>query len=155
MSMRNITQKKLGEPDILFSGLEIWISGRQFPESTDYWDANWLTVTAHCASKGSQVWVKGPILHLSEIQHWLSRLKQLYKTIEGETELPCMEPELNVNVSLNKLGHGSLVVSIIPDHLSEHHEFTFEVDQSFLPAVIKNLEDVLNRYPIKGDEEKT
>lgn len=155
MSMKNTTQKTLGEPDISFSGLEIWISGRQFPESTDYWDANWLAVTAHCASKGSQVWVQGPILHLSEIQHWLSRLKELHKTIEGETELPSMEPELDVNVSLNKLGHGSLVVNITPDHLNEHHEFTFEVDQSFLPAVIKNLEDVLNRHPIKEDKERT
>ena len=35
----------LGEPDIKLAGLQIWVHGRQFPDSDDYWDGNWLYVT--------------------------------------------------------------------------------------------------------------
>jgi len=39
---------KLGMPDLKLEGLQIWIHGRQFPDAADYWDGNWLRVTAHC-----------------------------------------------------------------------------------------------------------
>jgi hypothetical protein len=39
---------KLGAPNLELEGLQIWVHGRQFPDSNDYWDGNWLRVTAHC-----------------------------------------------------------------------------------------------------------
>ena len=144
--------ENLGDPDITFSGFKVWISGRQFPQSSDYWDGNWLLVTAFCESPGAQVWTQGPIIHLSEIEHWLKGLKELISTVRGEAELACMEPELGAKVTLDKLGRGSLAVCITPDHLNEHHAFTFDADQSFLPGVIRNLENILDKYPIKGSK---
>lgn len=46
----------LGQPDIKLNGLQIWIHGRQYPNEEDYWDGNWLNVTAHCGSQGAEVW---------------------------------------------------------------------------------------------------
>jgi hypothetical protein len=149
--MKENILKNIDEPDITFSGFKVWILGRQFPESSDYWDGNWLLVKAFCESPGAQVWAQGPIIHLSEIQHWLTELKQLNNTIQGEAEMDCMEPELRAKVTLDKLGHGSLVVRITPDHLHEDHTFAFEVDQSFVSGVIRNLENILVNYPIKGE----
>jgi len=153
--MKRIIPDDLGKPDLSFSGFKLWISGRQFPEASDFWDGNWLMVSAHCESMGAKVWAQGPIIHLSEILHWLNGLKELNKTVEGEAELPCMEPELRAKVVLDKLGRGSLFVTITPDHLKEHHRFTFSVDQSYLPVVIKDLQRVLDKYPIKGNERRT
>lgn len=150
MSVKRNALENIGEPDITFSGFKVWILGRQFPGTSDYWDGNWLTVIACCESPGAQVWTDGPIIHLSEIESWIRSLKELNNTLQGDAELTCMEPELGAKVTLDKLGHGSLVVYITPDHINEHHEFTFEVDQSFLPGVIRNLESILNKYPIKG-----
>lgn len=138
------------DPDISLSGFKIWIIGRQFPNSTDYWDANWLNVTAHCVSAGSQVWTQGPIIHLSEIEQWLSSLQALNKAPQGEVRLPCMEPELNAKVLFDQTGKGSLVVSITPDHRNEYHEFTFTLEPSCLQGVIKDLKSVLVHYPIRG-----
>jgi hypothetical protein len=149
--MKRNALENLGEPDITFAGFKVWISGRQFPGTSDYWDGNWLMVTACCESPGARVWAQGPIIHLSEIQHWLTGLKGLAHSILGEAELACIEPELGAKVCLDKLGHGSLVVNITPDHMNEQHQFTFEVDQSFIPGVIRNLEKILDKYPIKGN----
>jgi hypothetical protein len=152
--MKKINVKDLSEPDLSFSGFKMWIFGRQFPESSDSFDGNWLVAGAFCESIGSQTWVQGPIIHLSEIHQWLTELRNLHSTIQGEAALHCMEPYLKAKVALDKLGNGTLVVSITPDHLKEIHEFTFEVDQSYLPAVIRDLKDIIDKYPIKGNKLK-
>jgi hypothetical protein len=54
----------LGEPDLKLAGFQLWVHSRQFPQEEDYWDGNWVNVTAHCAGKGASVWVRGAIIHL-------------------------------------------------------------------------------------------
>ena len=144
--MKKINVKDLREPDLSFSGFKVWIFGRQFPESSDSFDANWLVAAAYCESIGSQTFVQGPIIHLSEIHQWLADLKKLHSIVQGEAALHCMEPYLKANVVLDKLGNGELIVDITPDHLKEKHEFRFEVDQSYLPAVISDLKDIIDKY---------
>lgn len=148
--MKNSETEAFGAPDISLSGLKIWISGRQFENSTDFWDANWLVVTAQCSSSCSKVVVQGPIIHLSEVDQWLSELQTLKETLHGEAKLSCMEPELEARIKLDKMGSGSLAVSLTPDHLNERHDFTFSVDQSYLPSLIRELQTILTNYPIKG-----
>jgi hypothetical protein len=148
--MKNIDIEAFGPPDISLSGLKIWISGRQDEDSTDFWDANWLLVTAHCSSVSCNVVTQGPIIHLSEVEHWISDLQKLQNNIHGETMLSCMEAVLEICVKLDTRGSGSLDVFIIPDQLNEKHEFTFSFDQSYLPSLIRELQIILNEYPIKG-----
>ena len=46
MMIMNKFPENIGEPDIKISGLEIWIRGNQFSDSRDYWDGNWMNITA-------------------------------------------------------------------------------------------------------------
>jgi hypothetical protein len=142
--MKKTDVKDLKEPDLSFSGFKMWIFGRHFPESSDFWDGNWLLARASCDSIGSQTLVQGPIIHLSEIYQWLADLKKLHATVQGEAILQCMEPYLNAKVVLDKIGNGELIVNITPDHLKEKHEFIFEVDQSYLPKVISELKYIID-----------
>ena len=143
-------REKIGEPDIELSGLQIWVHGRQFPDNEDYWDANWLNITAHCGAQRASVWVSGSIIQLSDIDHLMAGAKALYKDLKGKAELPCIEPELFVELEAKSLGQISMTVKITPDNLSQSHEFIFEVDQSFLPKLIADCDAVLKKYPIKG-----
>lgn len=142
--------ESLGNPDFSFAGLKIWIRERQFPDKDDYWDGNWLIVTACCKSEWSQACSKGPIIHLSDFQQWLQELENLNRTCQGEADLSCIEPNLDLKVSLNKLGSGHLQVQISHDHLAENHEYRFPVDQSYLPGIIDKLKVILKKYPIRG-----
>jgi hypothetical protein len=150
--MENINLDIFGEPDIRIAGLKVWITGRQFPEATDYWDGNWLLITACCESMGARVFAQGPFIHLSEIETWHKNLRQLNKTIHGEAELSTMEPEFDAKIVLDRRGSGSITVSLTPDHMNEQHTFTFETDQSFLQGIIKDLETILEKYPVKNSE---
>lgn len=149
--MKHIDSEAFELPDISLAGLKLWVAGRQFEHSTDFWDANWLVVTVQCSSSYSNVAAQGPIIHLSEIEQWISELQKLSKRLAGEARLNCMETELNVKMTLDgRTGAGSLRVCITPDYLTERHEFIFPIDQSYLPKLIGELQNILKQYPITG-----
>ncbi len=143
-------REKLGEPDIAIAGLQIWVHSRQFPDEENYWDGNWLNVTVHCGAKGSSVWTSGNIIQLHDITHLSAGAKELYNYLKGKAELPCIEPELFVELEADAMGHILMTIKITPDHLSQTHKFTFDLDQSYLPQLIKGCDDLLLKFPIKG-----
>jgi hypothetical protein len=141
--------ENLRPPDFKIGGLRVWVLGREFEDSQDFWDGNWLRVLAHCGAEDAQVRASGPILHLSEVQLWLEQATELHRKLPGAAELNCMEPNLSAKIELRD-GRGSLVVDITPNHLTQQHRFTFEVDQSYLPELTGALTRLLQRLPVRG-----
>jgi hypothetical protein len=134
--------------------LQIWIHGRQFENSQDYWDGNWLQVTAHCGAAGADVWTTGPIVDVPAIQGWHTASKQLLETLKGEARLECFESELGVILKAESLGHIKMEVFITPDFISQQHSFLFEIDQSYLNLLIAQCQTILKRYPIRGSQQE-
>ena len=143
-------EEPLGAPNLHIAGLRLWVHGRQFPMADDYWDGNWLHVTVHCAAPRARVWITGPILHVPEMAHFLRGVEAIHASLQGEAILPCIEPELAVTLTAERLGHMTTVVAITPDHLSQVHRFTFALDQSYLLQVIDSCRTILRQYPMKG-----
>src|SRR3989449_9362683 len=54
----------LGPPQLKVAGLELWVHDRRSPQAQDYWEGNWLVVTARCAATGANVWTTGPMLRV-------------------------------------------------------------------------------------------
>lgn len=148
--MTSSRSKRIGKADISLAGLSIWIHGRQFEESHDFWDGNWLRATVHVGVGPSQVWASGPIIHLSELLDWADKLRQLYDRTCGEATMKCTEPNLSVNVSLGETGSGEARTEITPDNMTEGHWFVQTIDQSHLPAVIQGIEEVNRKYLLRG-----
>jgi hypothetical protein len=140
----------LGEPQIKLGGLQIWIHGRQFPNEQDYWDGNWLNVTAHCGTHQDSVWTSGPILHVPDLTRWLADLEVMDRTVSGGADLVSLEPELSVELKMNDLGQIRMRVEITPDNMTQEHSFEFELDQSYLTGIIGNVRALLERYTVRG-----
>ncbi len=136
----------LGQPDLQIAGLQIWIHGRQFPDANDYWDGNWVRATAYCIYPGSVVRTHGSIIHLGEIAGLLHGCEDLYNTLKGSAGLDCTEPNLNVQLAATTMGHIKIIISITPDHLAETHEYTDEIDQTYLPPVITACKQIIEKY---------
>jgi hypothetical protein len=143
----------LGAPDLKLEGLQIWVHGRQFPDLHDYWDGNWLYVTAHCGGSGASVFTTGSIIHLPELDRWRSEAEDLSKNLGGEAKLACMEPFLSASLKSGSLGHITMEVSITPDHMTQRHWFRFEIDQSYLRPFIKQCQSILEAHPIRGSRD--
>ena len=52
--------------------------------------------------------------------------------------------------SSDGVGHLHVRAEITPDHLAQGHWFEFEIDQSYLPGTVAQLESVLAEFPLRG-----
>ncbi len=60
------------------------------------------------------------------------------------------EPFVSVMFTAGLLGHIAIEVPVTPDHLNQRHWFRFEIDQSYLPPLVRQCRAVLAAYPIRG-----
>lgn len=144
-----------GEPDLKIAGFQLWVHGRQFPESEDYYDGNWLRVTAHCGASGASVWVQGAILMVTDIAGFGEKCAAMLSGCVRSAVLDPFEPELKVSLDgADRLGHVRARVEITPDHLAQWHRFEFELDQSYLPGIIRQCSAIVREYPIRGQGDR-
>ena len=139
-----------GEPDLTIAGLRLWVHRREFPEATDYWDGNWMVVTAECRAPDTIIRVSGPILHLGELTAFLGDCEQLHSTLAGQAELDCAEPNLRVVLQVERRSQVAVTVDITPDHLAQQHRLRFDLDQTHLPSILTSCRELLVRYPIRA-----
>jgi len=142
---------KFGEPDLKMNQLNLWIHGRQFPNADDFWDSNWLNISALCSESGADVYINGPLIHLSEIESWLNLCQELDQTLSGVAELNFIEPNLIFKIELEK-GRGTLSIYITPDEMNQDHWFNLDIDQSYLSSIITSCKNILKKYPIKNKD---
>ncbi len=138
-------------PDLVVDGLLLWIRGREFEDSDDDWDGNWMHVVAQVTAPGTQVKAAGALLHLSECQQFRDGCQALHDTLQGEAVLGGLEPNLRITLRAESLGHIRCELRITPDPQTQHHQFDSAIDQSHLPAILRDLDDVLRRFPIRGN----
>jgi hypothetical protein len=140
--------EKLGPPDLKLAGVQIWVHGRQYPNSQEPYDLDWLNVTAHCGESGASVWVNGAILGSSSFATFVRDCKVLYASLEGVAVLRSDEPNLSLTIAAGSTGHVSMAVDITPEIMDQQHRFRFgDLDQTFLPTLIAQCESILEAYP--------
>ena len=145
----------LGEPDLKVAGFQLWVHGRQYPEANDYYDGNWLQVTAHCGASGASVWAHGAILMVTDIAGFGTGCAAMLDGQRRSADLAPFEPELKVSLEASdRVGHIRAQVEITPDHLLQAHRFEFEIDQSYLPGIIKQCSDIVQEYQIRGEQDR-
>jgi len=144
--------ERLGVPDVTIGPLQIWVHGREFEHEHDYWDGNWLRVTAHCATAESKATVQGPIIHLTELSAFTKQLKELDSSEREQAQLLCIEPNLKVTLikKADTLGHIDLKIQMTADNLTEEHRFHVHIDSSYLPSMIEGCNAILKKFPIRG-----
>ncbi len=142
------------EPDLKFGGFSLWVHGRQFPDSGDYWDGNWLQVTARMTASGAVVDAEGPIIHVPELAGLAEEVRALIETLDGTAGLHCLEPNLDLSLQMDRLGHVAAELRISPEPLDQSHTFRFALDQTYLGPLLAACEAILERYSIKGSEKR-
>jgi hypothetical protein len=139
------------EPDLKLGGFSLWVFGRQFPDANDYWDGNWLNVRARVEAPGALVEAQGAIVFAPELAKFVKQLETLYATLVGEAALRCMEPNLHVAIRGESLGHLTVKLMITPDHMTQSHEFKFDLDQTYLGPFLDECRSVLSRWPVRAE----
>ena len=105
-------------------------------------------------ASGARVECDGPILMTTDIKQFRDQLAAMNDTLAGEATLMGLEPELNMVLRMQKLGHVEGVIELTPEHLSQHHRFTVEADQSYLPELVRSCDSILHRFPVVNTDER-
>lgn len=127
------------------------VRGRGHPEADDYWDGNWLRTEIH-VEVGS--W-RGRILdelRVDEFERFLPEVRRLHTELEAIAEFAAMDGRLFLRLVGDGSGHIK-VEGEATDNPGYGNElsFRFELDQTFLPQLIRDLEDLLSEYPVVGE----
>jgi hypothetical protein len=140
-------------PDFKLAGLSLWVDGRQFENAEDYWDGNWLNIRAEVEAHHARVKAQGSFLRIDEFQGFRDELATLYRELKGVAKLEPLEPDLSIEVTAQARGVIVAEIRLTPDHLTQSHRFEFEIDQSYLPAVIREIDQLLDKFPVRGSDQ--
>jgi len=138
------------EPDLKLDGFSLWVLGRQFPGANDHWDGNWLNVRARVEAPGALVEAQGAIIFAPELAEFVKQLETLHTNLVGEAALRCLEPNLQVAIRGDSLGHVTVKLKITPDHMNQSHEFKFDLDQTYLGPFLDGCKRILSRWPVRA-----
>jgi len=143
--------EQMGEPALQAAGFQLWIHGRQYPDSEDEYDGNWLRVTAHCGASGASVWAQGSILAVTDIHGFGEQCAAMRRGEANSATLDPIEPELKITLeTADRLGHIDAQIEITPDHPAQLHSMGFEVDQSHLPRIVAQCSAIVREFPVRG-----
>jgi hypothetical protein len=128
----------------------IAVTRREFPESTDYWDGNWVYATVRIrvgAFRGEYE----ALLRTDEIARLRSGIAQLHAELKGTANFESMEEWLRMTVDGDGRGH-FVARCEARDQPGTGNTLRFELrfDQTELPRGIAALDAVLAAFPVKG-----
>ncbi len=86
----------------------------------------------------------------SDVERFRNELAVASNALAGQATLASLEPELTVKLKVQRLGQVAGEVEITPEHLTQFHCFTLDLDQSYLPAIITSCDLLLERFPVVG-----
>jgi len=143
---------RLGNESSSFVRIEVL--RRERPEATDYWDGNWLASAIELAAGP---W-KGEFqasLRSDEFADFRGELQRLFDGEQGSTaEFKSMEPWLRLKVERSDdLGHITVsgAAQTQPFFNGQNVlQFVLELDQSYLPASLAGLADIVKQFPVLG-----
>ena len=99
--------------------------------------------------------ISGPIIHLGELATLRKELAKMDEIVGGTAELPTMEPNLRLDLKCDRTGHVQVKCQITPDNVVQTHSFTFDIDQSYLGALVRQCDQILKEYPVRDPQQTT
>ena len=119
------------------------IDGR--PDERDDWLT--ATITVHAGAFFATI---DATLMTCDFPRFRTQLESLYRTLSGSATFDTIERQLQVNCVGNERG-GIAVDGLVQDRAGDGNElrFRFDIDQTFLPRIITDLQGIESEFPNK------
>ncbi len=127
--------------------IEVDVQGYERDLTGEYWDDHWLTVQICVRVGGFRGAVSATII-TTDLSELLAQLQPLYETLNGVAEFRTMEEQLALTLTGSQLGQIELR-GIVLDRpgVGNRLGFSIQFDQSHLAQSIKELDEVVARFP--------
>lgn len=128
--------------------VEIDIIAREYPNSFDYWDGNWVISNVKVEIPGYYVDFIAS-LRTDDIRDFLNDLKLMNKDLSGKAILKNLDSFIYFECEMDKLGHIEWSgETCYPTGSGAVLSFEFVSNQSYLDDLIKELENIISLYPV-------
>jgi hypothetical protein len=157
MHMSGKTWNADREPDLLLGRprsdhLAIWVIRREYPEATDYWDANWLQTRIELFAGGVHAKI-GANLRAEEFRRFREALERVDARASREALMEPLEPWLKVRVTTSSTG-ALAVEGEVSDEVGIGNQVVFALRSDLGLAdqtqMIRSLRTIEERFPVLG-----
>jgi len=130
--------------------LAVFVSRREFPYAEDASDGNWVYATIRIRA-GAFRGEYEALLRTDELAAFRSQLATLYEHLTGTATLESLEDWIRAEVVGDGRGH-FVVKCKARDQPGIGNTLRFELafDQTQLPAMLHDLDEVMRQFPVKG-----
>jgi hypothetical protein len=143
-------------PQVVIGRLEndhllIRVLGRLHAGADDFWDGNWLVTPIEVVVGGFRG-EPGASLRAEELLGFRQALECVYASLEGEAVFESMESWLTLRIAIDRSGRVAVTGKVI-DQIGGANELNFRIDgldQSDLPAMIEELQEIETFFPVIG-----
>lgn len=130
--------------------VEIDVLTRRHPNTTDYWDINWIDSKINVEIPGYLVQFHAS-LRTDELSEFLQELKLMNRNLKGKAILSNLDRYIHFECKMNPLGKLNWSgKTCFPAGFGSVLTFEFKSDQSYLERLIKELNVILEVYPVIG-----
>ena len=132
--------------------IRISINGYERPDVRGNVGGNWLNASAHIAVWGFRAEFAYDA-YAPDLATFLAELEALYASTKGTARYCASENDITLEGNIDRLGGlewSGVAQNLHP--LGAKLEFRFRSDQSYLPELISQMAEVLNAYPVRGQE---
>ncbi len=130
--------------------LEIVVGHPTQSDTDDYWDANWISAGIRVEAGAFKAHVAAS-LRREDFPVFRDGLKKLYADLKGQAKFTTMEKWLELEITGDGRGHFA-ARGVVIDSLwgNNRLEFELQFDQTRLPRLIRELDEVVARRPVIG-----
>jgi hypothetical protein len=129
----------------------VYAHAREFPQCSDYWDANWLVCEVKLSSKGFTAHYLAS-LRSDEFDAFKKQLESLYRTLTGESKFSPLEKCLNIQMKGDGRGHCPAECEAWDWRSQNVLKVTIELDQTYIPYILRSIDEILEEFPVIGQQ---
>ena len=131
--------------------IEIDILSREYPNSFDYWDGNWLVSNVKIEIPGYYVDFNAS-LRTDDIRDFVNELKLMNRNLSGKAMMKNLDSFIHFECEIDRLGQINWSgETCYPAGSGAVLNFTFVSNQSYLHDLIKELDDIIHVFPVIGN----
>lgn len=128
----------------------VTVNGYERGVTGEYYDDNWVNVKVSIAMGAFKGNFDAAFLTHDFVQ-FREALQALYETLKGEAIFSTLEEQLFIKLTVDNGGHIAVEgMAIDQPGIGTELKFAFDLDQSYLPKIISDLDEIVTKYPIRS-----
>lgn len=129
--------------------LSMMVMGRAYPGRNDYWDGNWLFTRIEISAQPFEGVIDG-LIRSDEFDSFRKELADLNARRMRTATLISMENWVRIELKGEERGRIEARCQASDKRSGRTFSWTFELDQSYLPLILRSLTRIVEAFPVVG-----